>query len=220
MYCRGDADPGAVNAALVDRHRPLPPLTEDVRDAARRRPGGWVYAVDPEFEGEGSVPRRGIIGAWRVDGLGRLTGEFRHNPDYVPSAGALRLPPPTDPLDEVLQQAAYRLVDDDEVVVAVLEAEMLLPRGHAPGLLSVPDDRGGWLIHAYSSREQADAAEHDPTFTNPTAEAVGWQHRTGRDLATGWPAGHDLEINPGSAASIRITGKQLRAALEAADGAE
>ena len=200
---------------MVDRHRPLPPLTEEVRDAARRRPGGWVYAVDPEFEGEGSVPRRGIIGAWRVDGLGRLTGEFRHNPDYVPSAGALRLPPPTDPLDEVLQQAAYRLVSDDEVVAAVLEAELLLPRGHAPGLLSVPDDRGGWLIHAYSSPEQAAAAEHDPCFTNPTAEAVGWQHRTGRDLARGWPAGHDLEINPGSPASIRITGKQLRTALEA-----
>lgn len=204
---------------MVDRHRPLPPLTEEVRDAARRRPGGWVYAVDPEFEGEGTVPRRGIIGAWRVDGLGRLTGEFRHNPDYVPSAGALRLPPPTDPLDEVLQQAAYRLVDDEEVVAAVLQAELMLPRGHAPGLLSVPDDRGGWLIYAYSCLEQAEAVEHDPHFTNPTAEAVGWQRRTGRDLAHGWPAGHDLEINPGSAASIRITGKQLRAGLEAAGDA-
>ncbi len=200
---------------VVDRHRPLPPLTEEIRDAARRRPGGWVYAADPEFDGETSVPRRGIIGAWRVDGLGRLTGEFRHNPDYVPSAGALRLPPPTDPLDEVLQQAAYRLVDDDEVVAAALDAELLLAQGHAPGLLSVPDDRGGWIIHAYSCREQAEAAEHDPNFTNPTAEAVGWQLRTGRELAAAWPVGHDLEINPGSAASIRITGKALRAALEA-----
>ena len=204
----------------MDRHRPLPPLTEEVRDAARRRPGGWVYAMDPEFEGEGVVPRRGIIGAWRVDGLGRLTGEFRHNPDYVPSAGALRLPPPTDPLDEVLQQAAYRLVDDDAVVAAVLRAELLLPMGPAPGLLSVADDRGGWLIHAYSCREHADAAEQGPLFTGPTAEAVGWQHRTGRDLARGWPAGHDLEINPGSAASIRITGPRLRAALAAAGESE
>jgi hypothetical protein len=196
---------------MVDRHRPLPPLTEEIRDAARRRPGGWVYAVDPEYTAEGSAPRRGIIGAWRVDGLGRLTGEFRHNPDYVPSAGALRLPPPTDPLDEVLQQAAYRLVDDDEVVAAVLDAELLLPQGRSPGLLSVPDERGGWVIQAYSCREQAEAAEQD--IVPLSAEAVGWQRRTGRDLAAGWPAGHDLEINPGSAASIRITGKQLRTAL-------
>ncbi len=200
---------------VVDRSRPLPPLTEDLREAARRRPGGWVYAVDPEFEGDRSVPRRGIRGAWRVDGLGRVTGEFRHNPDYVPSAGALRLPEPTDPLDEVLQRAAYRLIGDDEVVAAVLSAELLLPLGTAPGLLSVPDSRGGWVIVAYSSPEQADAAEFDPSFADPSAEAVGWQRRTGRDLATGWPAGHDLEINPGSAASFRITGKQLRAALEA-----
>jgi hypothetical protein len=199
---------------MVDRSRPLPPLTEEIRDAARRRPGGWVYAVDPEFSDAESVPRRGIIGAWRVDGLGRLTGEFRHNPDYVPSAGALGLPQPTDPLDEVLQQAAYRLVDDEEVLAAVLAAELLLPAGRSPGLLSAADDRGGWVIHAYSSREQAEAAEHDPTFADPTAEAVGWQRRTGRELAASWPAGHDLEINPASAASIRITGKQLRAALE------
>ncbi len=201
---------------VVDRHRPLPPLTEVIRDAARRRPGGWVYAVDPEFAGDSSAPRRGIIGAWRVDGLGRLTGEFRHNPDYVPSAGALRLPPPTDPLDEILQQAAYRQVDDDVVVAAVLAADLLLPLGTAPGLLSVPDDRGGgWVIVAYSSRAQADLAADDPNFAAPGAEAVGWQRRTGRDLAGAWPAGHDLEVNPGSAASIRITGKQLRAALEA-----
>ncbi len=97
---------------MVDHSRPLPPLTEEIREAARKRPGGWVYAIDLEHEGSGTVPRRGIIGAWRVDGLGRLTGEFRHNPDYVPSAGALRLPPPTDGLDEMLQRAAYRTVDE------------------------------------------------------------------------------------------------------------
>lgn len=204
---------------MVDRHRPLPPLTEEIRDAARRRPGGWVYATDPEFAGEGSVPRRGIIGAWRVDGLGRLTGEFRHNPDYVPSAGALHLPPPTDPLDEVLQQAAYRLVGDDEVVAAVLTSELLLAQGRTPGLLSMPDERGGWVIHAYTSEAQADLAEHDLMVAHPAEEATGWQRRHGRELASNWPVGHDLEINTGSAAAIRITGKQLRAGLDREDPA-
>ncbi len=199
---------------MVDHHRPLPPLTEEIRDAARRRPGGWVYAVDPEFTADGSVPRTGIIGAWRVDGLGRLTGEFRHNPDYVPSAGALDLPEPTDPLDEVLQQAAYRVLADSEVLAAVLAAELLLPQGRAPGLLSSPDERGGWVIHAFSSQQHADAAGQDLSVAHAVEDATGWQRRLGRDLAAAWPAGHDLEINPGSAASIRITGKQLRTAID------
>lgn len=199
---------------MVDHHRPQPPLTEEIREAARRRPGGWAYAVDPEFSGDGAVPRTGVIGAWRVDGLGRLTGEFRHNPDYVPSAGALHLPPPTDPLDGVLQRAAYRLLADEEILAAVLDAELVLPAGRSPGLLSIPDVRGGWVIHAYSSQQQADVGEQDLTVAHAAEDATGWQCRLGRELAEAWPAGHDLEINPGSAASIRITGKQFRMALK------
>jgi hypothetical protein len=196
---------------VVDHHRPLPPLTEEVREAARRRPGGWVYAIDPEFDGSGSVPRRGIIGAWRVDGLGRLTGEFKHNPDYVPSAGALKLPAPTDDLDATLQRAAYRRANEGEVIDAVLDAELWLPSSGVPGLLSVPDDRGGWVIRAFSSREHAESstdrlADHAPEDTRE------WQCRRGRDLAAAWPAGHDLEVNPGSPTAVRIPGAQLRRA--------
>lgn len=209
--CR-DRRVGAVGGVgVVDRHRPLPPLTEEIRESARKRPGGWVYAIDPEFDSVGSVPRRGIIGAWRVDGLGRLTGEFRHNPDYVPSAGALHLPPPTDTLDEILHRAAYRQAADTEVVAAVLEAELWLHASDVPGLLSVADDRGGWLIQAYSSQEHAEAAGRAATVEQ-TPDATGWQRRNGAELAAAWPAGHDLEINPGSAASVRITCEQIRAA--------
>lgn len=197
---------------MVDHRRPLPALTEEIRESARKRPGGWVYAVDPEFDSDGSAPRRGIIGAWRVDGLGRVTGEFRHNPEYVPSAGALRLPPPTDSLDGVLQRAAYRLADDAEVLEAVLESELWLAASAVPGLLSVSDERGGWLIHAYSSREHAEAAARERPSEHASEDTAGWQRRRGHDLAAAWPAGHDLEINAGAAASVRVTGAQLRAA--------
>jgi hypothetical protein len=190
----------------------MPPLTEDVREAARKRPGGWVYAIDPEFDGSASVPRRGIIGAWRVDGLGRLTGEFKHNPEYVPSAGALELPMPTDELDETLQRAAYRRADEDEVLAAVLAAELWLPCSDVPGLLSIPDDRGGWVIQAFSSLEQAEAAAKDRPTEHAPEDTSGWQRRFGRDLAAAWPAGHDLEVNPGSPTAVRITGAQLREA--------
>jgi hypothetical protein len=198
---------------VVDHNRPLPPLTEEIREAARKRPGGWVYAIDPEHEGTGAVPRQGIIGAWRVDGLGRLTGEFRHNPDYVPSAGALRLPPPTDPLDEVLQRAAYKLADDTEVVDAVLDAELWLQASDRPGLLSVPDERGGWVIQAFTSEEHAESATRDRPSEHTPEDITGWQRRFGHELAAAWPVGHSLEINPAGPASARISGEQLRSAL-------
>jgi len=198
---------------VVDHSRPLPPLTEEIRESARKRPGGWVYAIDPEHEGAGAVPRQGIIGAWRVDGLGRLTGEFRHNPDYVPSAGALKLPPPSDPLDEVLQRAAYKLADDTEVVDAVLDAELWLQSSERPGLLSVPDERGGWVIHAFSSEEHAEAATRDRPSEHTPEDITGWQRRFGHELAAAWPVGHALEVNPAGPASARISGEQLRNAL-------
>lgn len=175
-----------------------------------------MYAIDPEFDGSTSVPRRGIIGAWRVDGLGRLTGEFKHNPEYVPSAGALELPSPTDELDETLQRAAYRRADEDEVLAAVLAAELWLPCSASPGLLSIPDDRGGWVIQAFSSLEQAEAAAKDRPTEHSPEDTSGWQRRFGRDLAAAWPAGHDLEVNPGSPTAVRITGAQLRDAVAAA----
>ncbi len=197
---------------MVDHHRPLPPLTEEVREAARKRPGGWVYAVDPEFDGSASVPRRGIIGAWRVDGLGRLTGEFKHNPEYVPSEGALELPVPTDELDETLQRAAYRQADEGEVLAAVLDAELWLPSSGRPGLLSVADDRGGWVIQAFSSLEHAESSSKERLAEHAPEDTAAWQRRAGRELAAAWPVGHDLEVNPGSPTAVRITGAQLRAA--------
>lgn len=200
---------------MVDHHRPLPPVTEEIREAARKRPGGWVYAIDPEHDTDSSVPRQGIIGAWRVDGLGRLTGEFRHNPDYVPSAGALQLPPPTDGLDEILQRAAYKTAEDDEVLEAVLAADLWLHASTRPGLLSVPDERGGWVIHAFSCREHAEAAMRDRPSEHIPEDIAGWQQRRGYELAAAWPVGHDLEINPGGPASARIRGEQLRNASKA-----
>lgn len=197
---------------MVDHNRPLPPITEEIREDARKRPGGWVYAIDPEQDAGSTVPRQGIIGAWRVDGLGRLTGEFRHNPDYVPSAGALRLPEPTDELDAVLQRAAYRQADEAEVLEAVLRAELWLAGSSTPGLLSVSDDRGGWVIQAFSARRHAEEAAAAGTSEHLPADTAGWQRRYGHELAVAWPVGHDLEINPGGPASVRIRGEQLRGA--------
>jgi hypothetical protein len=94
----------------------------------------------------------------------------------------------------------------------VLGAELWLPASGSPGLLSVSDERGGWVIQAYTALEHAEAAARDRPNDHLPADITGWQTRSGRELARNWPAGHDLEINPNGPASARISGRQLRAA--------
>ncbi len=49
---------------------------------ARRQPNGWVYRVDGAYGPQDAIPPERIIGAWKVDGLGRITGAFVPNPKY------------------------------------------------------------------------------------------------------------------------------------------
>lgn len=57
------------------------PSPELVAEAAEV-PGGVVAEVDPAFEGDpdGYVPEEAILGFWKVDEEGRLTGEYEPNP--------------------------------------------------------------------------------------------------------------------------------------------
>ena len=59
-----------------------PEPTPAIREEARRNPGGWVYVVDGTFGPNEAVPADRIVGAWKVDRHGNLTGRFKHNPDY------------------------------------------------------------------------------------------------------------------------------------------
>jgi hypothetical protein len=53
---------------------------------ARKYPNGWVYEIDGEFEGQESVPREAIRGAWPVGPDGVITGRFVPNPNHRPSS--------------------------------------------------------------------------------------------------------------------------------------
>jgi len=57
------------------------PSPELVAEAAEN-PGGVVAEIDPAFEGDpdGYIPTEAILGTWKVDEEGRLTGEFEANP--------------------------------------------------------------------------------------------------------------------------------------------
>lgn len=53
---------------------------------AERHPNGWVYEIDTGFvdDPNGYVPPEAIRGGWKVDGDGKLTGEYEENPRYGP----------------------------------------------------------------------------------------------------------------------------------------
>jgi hypothetical protein len=70
------------------RKRPAPPEpTPAMHEEAKRNPGGWVYVVDGTFGPNDVLPADRIIGAWKVDRRGHLTGTFKPNPEYRGAPG-------------------------------------------------------------------------------------------------------------------------------------
>jgi hypothetical protein len=61
-------------------------ITDEVIQAARSNPNGWVYKIEGAFGSEEDVPPESVVGAWKVDENGNLTGEFITNPRYQPLA--------------------------------------------------------------------------------------------------------------------------------------
>ena len=53
-------------------------------EEAKRFPDGWVYRIAGGFGPNEGVPPEAIIGAWKVDGSGMITGEFQVNSNYDP----------------------------------------------------------------------------------------------------------------------------------------
>lgn len=57
-------------------------VTEEVIQAARAHPGGFVYKIEGNFGPDDAVPPEAIVGAWEVDPNGKLTEKFFANPNY------------------------------------------------------------------------------------------------------------------------------------------
>ena len=58
--------------------RPLPGEVEE----AKRNPNGWVYRIQGTFGPDEAVPPEAIVGAWKVDGKGKIVGEFTANSKF------------------------------------------------------------------------------------------------------------------------------------------
>jgi hypothetical protein len=59
-------------------------ITEEIVEAARANPNGWVYKIEGAFGPDEDVPPEAVVGAWKVDETANLTGEFIPNPRYQP----------------------------------------------------------------------------------------------------------------------------------------
>jgi hypothetical protein len=111
-----------------DSARRTPPA--DLAAEAARHPNGWVYEIDANFVSDpnGYVPPEAIRSAWKVDGRGKLTGEYKENAGYGPPQDDFaKLTEPNhwlgwlgdDPPRAVRESVAE--IIDDQVAGAVLE---------------------------------------------------------------------------------------------------
>jgi len=53
-------------------------------EEAKRWPNAHVYRIAGQFSSNDAVPPEAIVGAWKVDVHGSITGEFIKNPNYDP----------------------------------------------------------------------------------------------------------------------------------------
>lgn len=185
---------------MEDFQGSVPPLTDELRQTAHNNPGSWLYAVDPAVDPEGDVPPYALIGAWQVDDQGEVADEFTHNQDYRPSPQALGLDRPTDPVDAALQRAATGYGHEEDALVLLLDAELILYAREAGGLYTVSNSEGRRTIQVYT------AAEHLPS------EWSAWQTVRGNALAA-LRSGYDLHVNPGAQVSVRVPVEDLAATL-------
>jgi hypothetical protein len=51
-------------------------------EEAKLHPGGWVYRIAGHFGPDDAVPREAIVGAWKVDERGDISGDFIRNDKY------------------------------------------------------------------------------------------------------------------------------------------
>ena len=185
----------------------VPPITDDMRRAARRQPGSWLYVVDPAFDPAGEVPPEGIVGAYPVDDAGDLGEEFTKNPRYRPTPLALRLPEPTDPLDALVQRAATGWAAESALVDELAGSSLWLLAGPSGEIFVVDDDGDRRSVWVFTS----------PVHAERPAPGHALQQLSARQVLEAIPEGVDLVVNPGAAASVRIPFSDFEAAARRRD---
>ncbi|MFD9335098.1 type VII secretion system-associated protein [Streptomyces sp. NPDC060028] len=180
----------------------LPPVPEDIREAARQAPEHWLAVIDPAWDGEEAPPAWAVRGQWRSDEAGEVV-EWQENPDYRPSPESLGWPQPTDALDSAVQLSATGYGPAEAVSTALAQASLAVhtTADGLPVTAAAPD--GTPVVAVYSCASYLQAAGRFAYQVLPLPE-----------LAALLPAGHELYVNPTAGVAMRIEDSVLSAALE------
>ncbi|HVK20383.1 MAG TPA: glycohydrolase toxin TNT-related protein [Actinokineospora sp.] len=202
--------PGPISTFLDDEwleelpavaHPGLPPITDAMRAEARRSPGGWLWCADPDINPrfiEGA-PNHTLLGAYKVDDAGELTGETFVNDAYLPSPAKRGFPAPRTDFEAVLNFVSAGWLPHERILGAALAARFIIESDGAGGLRIGVDQQGRRFMVAYSS----------PGYVPATAAAP--MQVDGRALLPVL-AGVTLVVNPGGTVGIELPGDDLIAA--------
>jgi hypothetical protein len=180
------------------RHPGLPPITDGMRAAAARNPGGWVYCADPDVDPrfiEG-MPLPVLLGGYKAGPDGQLTGETWLNEDYRPSPRKRGYPEPQTDFELVLGYVAAGWLPSEQLLPVALNSPFILETDGNRGLRISVDNNGRRFLTVYSS----------PGFVPPNAHSV--MQTQGRDLTPAL-AGLTLIVNPGGNFGIELPGDDL-----------
>ncbi|MET8757616.1 SseB family protein [Lentzea sp. NPDC004782] len=184
-------------------HPGLPPVTESLREQARRQvPDAWLWCADPEVDRnyvEG-IPDATLFGAYAVGPDGELTGETYLNPNYRPGPRRRGFPEPLADLDVALGYVACGWATQQRLLAATLDANLIVETDGQGNLRMGVTQSGQRFVAAWS------APGHVPQ------EAVSPMQTTGRELAPAL-AGGVLVVNPGGQLGVELPGDDLIAAL-------
>jgi type III secretion system (T3SS) SseB-like protein len=181
-----------------------PPVTDVMRQAAQAKRGGWIYVIDPAFDPNGEVPPEGIVGAYPVDDASNIVEDgFAPNPRYRPTPRALDLPEPTDAVDDLLQRTATGWAAESALLDALAGSELWLLAGPEGEVFITAGDDGRRTLWLFT----------DPAHAERSAPGRPLQRLGANAVVSAVPAGVDLEVNPGSATSVRIPQADLAGAV-------
>lgn len=176
-------------------------VPDEIREAGRRAPDHWLGVVDPMWSGEGEPPEWVMVGRWR-SGLDGEIEEWKDNPDYRPSPGALGWPAPTDEVDRAVQLAVTGYGPGEAVTEALLGREVAVLTSPEGGPLCAVTPDGTPVVPLFTS----------PVFLH-TAGRLAFELTTVADLVPQIPDGHALYLNPSGPVSMTLDLDAVRDAM-------
>jgi hypothetical protein len=142
-----------------------------------------------------------VVGVWPVD-LNGVTGKFRANPDYLPTDAEA----PSDPIDAALRAMADDRDDGARLALLLRDSlvDLAMNGDGRPLVVDSPDDE---LCVVITTSEPHRGRVSSPRWRRVSADVL-------LEMLT---EVEEVLVNPGGAASVRLTAEFLRQAVAMTD---